>query len=812
MNVKEFAAMLENKNCHPIGSGTISARCPAHDDGRASLSVTEGAGGKILVHCHASCEPGAIVGALGLKLSDLFPDKPVRNGSAKHIVATYHYRDESGALLFEVVRFEPKDFRQRRPDPTTNEGWTWKVAGTRRVLFRLPELIDAVKAGETIFVCEGEKDALALVANGFEATCNSGGAGKWRAEYSKSLEGARIVVVADKDEPGRKHAQEVADSLHGVAANVRVLELPDTNGKPVKDGADFFTAGGTADQLRALVDAAPEWASREATSERADVLLSSSQDDFAVITAGLRGEIIKILSDTKTSAPEQRRRIACVAVDSLCRIGRLYFHSERRDFDSAMYFNSETKRLERIRGDAFAAWLSDWLKINRADQLFRHVIAAVETAALAGGTATGILPESFWAARPGAIYLSCGDGRIVKLSAAGITFADNGADGVLFPSGCTLLQWQLTTPLDVFDSCRLFRDVHCSASHGKDLLRLWLYSLPSNPANKPPLCMPGLIGSGKTRTAKGFAEFYGMPHIENKVEEAGEADFWPSCDAGGILTLDNADTRCRWLKDTLSSASTGGCSRRRRLYTNNETVILRARAWICITTANPLFASDSGLADRLCVVRMDRRDGEETSDAELSAEIAANRDAGLSHLAHTLHKALADIAPTPPGLNERHPDFASFAVRIGRALGREAEAVAALRAAEMDKSAFCLENDTIATALLRHLSDAGSFSGTASELMPHLIKLDPDLDGNLSAKRLGKRLNALWPHIGAVCKARKQTDRKGFTIFSFAEFAEFQTVISQNLFHVTSQGDFLENVKTNSANSALEPDEVLNVD
>ena len=233
----------------------------------------------------------------------------------------------------------------------------------------------------------------------------------------------------------------------------------------------------------------------------------------------------------------------------------------------------------------------------------------------------------------------------------------------------------------------------------------------------------------------------------------------------------------------MAAAATDGCSQRRKLYTNSETVILRANAWLGVTSANPTFGNDAGLADRLLVVRMERR-GDETSDAALTDEILANRDTGLSHIAATLQKALADGGPTPANLNARHPDFADFAVRIGRALGREKEAIQALRTAEADKSAFCLENDAIGAALLAHLNGAQSFTGTAAELAPHIISADKDLDGKLSAKRLGKRLSALWPHLQKVLPCRKETNRNGVAVFTFkaadAGFAGFQTDFSQN--------------------------------
>jgi hypothetical protein len=146
----------------------------------------------------------------------------------------------------------------------------------------------------------------------------------------------------------------------------------------------------------------------------------------------------------------------------------------------------------------------------------------------------------------------------------------------------------------------------------------------------------------------------------------------------------------------------------------------------------------------------------------LTDEILANRDAGLSHLAATLRAALADDAPTPPGLNKRHPDFADFAVRIGRALGREAEAVEALRRAEFDKARFCLENDFIGSALMAYMQTAQTFNGSAAELVPKLVEVDSELKERLSAKRLGKRLSAIWPHIAANYEARRFDERGGW--------------------------------------------------
>ena len=89
--------------------------------------------------------------------------------------------DESGTLLFQVVRYDPKRFAQRRPDGRGD--WIWNLHDTRRVPYLLSELVKAVDAGETIYVPEGEKDVDNLRAIGFAATTNPGGCKKWRSEY-----------------------------------------------------------------------------------------------------------------------------------------------------------------------------------------------------------------------------------------------------------------------------------------------------------------------------------------------------------------------------------------------------------------------------------------------------------------------------------------------------------------------------------------------------------------------------------------------------------------------------------------------------
>lgn len=280
--------------------------------------------------------------------------------------------------------------------------------------------------------------------------------------------------------------------------------------------------GGVNHQLRSQIGKA-ERATAPATKSES----SNPADSFDKITSDVRGDILGTLADKNTLPSAQRREICGRVIAALNRVGRFYFHADLRDFDSALFFNRFTKRLERLRADAFTSWLSEWLCVNRADALFKFIISAVETEALSGEQTTGILPESFWASRPGAIYISNGDGQAAKITADAVRLVDNGSDGVLFPVGRTCQAWQLVAPKDIFQTCGIFRDVHAIAGHAPDLLRAWIYSLPSNPKSKPPLCLTGEIGSGKTRLAKAIAEFYGLPFVAAKVEESEESNFCP---------------------------------------------------------------------------------------------------------------------------------------------------------------------------------------------------------------------------------------------------------------------------------------------
>ncbi len=247
MDVLREVVLPRLEGLRPSGAG-YDAKCPAHDDGRASLSVSAGTEQPVVLHCHAGCDRDAVLDALGLTWQEICQPGERREeaewtprGSA---IAVYDYVDEVGKLLFQVCRTADKQFPQRRPDPTRKTGWNWKLGDVRRVPYRLPRLLDALENGSPIYVVEGEKDVQTLERQGLVATCSPGGAGKWKGEYDGFFVEADVTIVADQDTPGEKHARAVASALTGVASKVRIVQA-----RTGKDASDHFAAGHTLDEF-----------------------------------------------------------------------------------------------------------------------------------------------------------------------------------------------------------------------------------------------------------------------------------------------------------------------------------------------------------------------------------------------------------------------------------------------------------------------------------------------------------------------------------------------------------------------------------
>jgi putative DNA primase/helicase len=231
------------------GGKSAMAMCPGHEDNKQSLSVGQNHKGDALLNCFAGCPTPDIVKLLGMSMPDLFADQADMQpdtGQPK-IVAIYPYVNEDGELQNEVVRTDPKGFRQRRPDG--KGGFIWNIDGVKRYMYRLPDLKRA-----TLLV-EGEKDADALWKLKLPATTTLGGSSAWRPEFAEQLVDAgvkRLGVLPDNDAPGLKYAYAVAKDCQEAGISVSIIQLPGLG--PKEDVSDFISraAHPRGDLIRAI--------------------------------------------------------------------------------------------------------------------------------------------------------------------------------------------------------------------------------------------------------------------------------------------------------------------------------------------------------------------------------------------------------------------------------------------------------------------------------------------------------------------------------------------------------------------------------
>ena len=210
-----------------------------------------------------------------------------RNGH-REPVNVYDYTDEHGKLLYQVVRFEPKDFRQRKPDG--KGGWIYNMHGVERVLYRLPEVIEV----QDVCVTEREKDADNLAKLGFVSTTNCGGKKQWRDDYSETLRGKNVVIFGDNDKGGREHVEQVIASLTGIARSIKRVKLPEG----FKDVSDYIAAqpkGAAKKAITKLIQETPELNSFNSfvPADEEEVVDDFPEPPSDIVFYGLAGEILR---------------------------------------------------------------------------------------------------------------------------------------------------------------------------------------------------------------------------------------------------------------------------------------------------------------------------------------------------------------------------------------------------------------------------------------------------------------------------------------------------------------------------------------
>ena len=254
--LQETLARLEAHGCkvqQANGANGFKAQCPAHEDSNPSLSVSEGADGKVLLHCFAGCEFTEILTALGFDQSprstpaEIKPNgrkapvplvrrRPAGGARALPAGTVYHYEDADGKAAFAVVRKDGKGGKSFSQWTPSGDGWLPVGPKGQRPLYRLPELLEW--DGKVVIV-EGEKCVEAakteFPTNFF--TTFSGGSAAWKHTDFSPLRGREVTLIADADQSGRDCMLQLAAHLWEIGAGPIKIALPD--GSDGSDGSDI---------------------------------------------------------------------------------------------------------------------------------------------------------------------------------------------------------------------------------------------------------------------------------------------------------------------------------------------------------------------------------------------------------------------------------------------------------------------------------------------------------------------------------------------------------------------------------------------
>lgn len=264
MNAEEFAHKLQKPT---LKNGKWWACCPAHYDNNPSLCISDGRKAIVFKCFSAGCTQEDIIEALmhqgiwpGKPKNESFrkngapyksKPKPTIESTPRKIIKTYDYEDPAGNFVYQKVRYEPKDFRIRRPDPDKKGKWIWSIKGIQKYPYRLTKLLASKKS---ICIVEGEKDVESLEKLGITAT-TFGGANDWESGFAEYFKDRDVLIFPDNDEAGKSHINDIADDLDGVAKSIKIIFLDGLKEKG--DVTDWIQAGGTRAKLAEIVKQAP---------------------------------------------------------------------------------------------------------------------------------------------------------------------------------------------------------------------------------------------------------------------------------------------------------------------------------------------------------------------------------------------------------------------------------------------------------------------------------------------------------------------------------------------------------------------------
>lgn len=721
--IVDFLARLENVKKH---SDYFSAKCPNHDDAKNSLIVSEQPNGKITFDCKAKCDGRDVLTKLDLSFADLYPlnlknstrriyapkkitssitseSKDERKPIKTETVCRYDYKDETGAILYSKIRVKEfyddgatdKAFYCSQPNGKKN------LNGIRRVLYHLDE-INTAPESTTIFLCEGEKDADTLRGFGYIATTNYDGAGSWRDEYNQHFKNHVVVICLDHDRAGVERGETLAEKLHGIAAEIYLLDcfegepLADKHGKDV---TDFFESDQTIDDFITLLEHAPMFEPVEQTSETAPDATANDETTGGkvietLIKIGLTAELFNTAKgDTFASFANHKGIFETCAIDS-------------RNFDSWLIYSFWQAEHKSPSENAFKqakAILSGTAKYERET---REVFTRL--------------------AHHGANYyldLSDEQSRIVEITANGwqIIAAKNAP--VRFRRSSGMLPLPVPVAGGGIGQLRKFLNV---ASDDDFLLVLsWLTaSLRGDAPKYPILSITGEQGSAKSTTSLILRQLIDPNDAPLRMPARELRELCITANNNFTVVFNNLSHLEQWFSDALCCICEGGGFSVRTLHTDTDETIFKARRPIILNGIAEI-ATRSDLLDRaICLHLPTITETNRKDEREFFAAFERERPQILGALLTAVCAAMRNLPNVKPSKQEpRMIDFALWARAAEKSLdANDGDFMRAYIGNREAGNGAAIENSTLAQVIIDFIErqERGFWHGTTKELLMKL--------------------------------------------------------------------------------------------
>jgi hypothetical protein len=640
--------------------------------------------------------------------------KSDNDGNAKNkIIATYDYKDESDNLLYQSVRFNPKSFRQRRPDE--KDGWMWNLKGVQQVPYRLPELL---ASSDTVYIPGGEKDVETLVKYGLTATTNAGGEGNWKPEFNEYLRGRDVVILEDNDEKGRKHGRIITESLHDIATSIKIVRF-----KEMDKGGDVsdFLAANTIDDLLGRIKNAPQFSG--CYSKYFGEAKSGSDTDCS----GKSGE-----------CDDEEKTQAQLLID-FTPAWELFHTPEDEFFITFPKEGHEETYLiksKEIRYLLISLFFHLYGKPPRP-QALSDAIGLLEAKAKFGNKEHQVFNRI--AALNGNLYLD-----LCNKHWEAVEVTSNGWKVIPNPP-VKFIRTRAMKPIPHPLQDGSVNELKAFINESDDQWKLIVGFLISCLRTKGPfpiLCIQGEQGSGKSFICRLLKSIIDPSKALLKTLPTNERDLVITAKNSWILAFDNLSGLKPWISDALCRLSTGGGFATRELYTDADEIIFDSQRSQILNGIDDIAVRadlrDRALIINLPVISQDQRKDEES----MLKQFEKARPSILGGLLDAVSSALKNLEAVKLEKPPRMADFAKWVTAAESGLGWESGSfIVAYNENQAAAVGIGLDSDLLAQAMIDFQKDIVEWDGTATELLDALEEKVPEKI--LKSKQWPKAANAL---------------------------------------------------------------------